>query len=365
MLRVHILTEGFVSPNGRAFLFPLIVHRRALREAGIRWHGFTAVGEALYDCDVLIVDSKFHRLRWIPDETGVIAEFQRFKARIDRVYYFDTTDSAGWLQTALLPIVDGYYKNQLLRDRSHYLRPLYGHRLYADYYHRTQDVVDAEPEYSKPVDDRALLGKLGVSWKSGLADYALTGPLRMAIYGRLPVARLLRFPRRLVAPSAERSIDIQCRMGTPYNRASVAFQRREIGERLADHVPTTKLRRCKYIQELASSKIVVSPFGFGEITLKDFEVFLTGGVLLKPDMSHLETWPDLFRADETIITHRWDLSDLTERIDAALADHRRRIEIARAGQTRYWRYTGVEEAPGIFCKWLQEILAVAPTPQAA
>ena len=35
-MTVHVLSEGFVTPNGRAFAFPLIVHRGALAEAGIR-----------------------------------------------------------------------------------------------------------------------------------------------------------------------------------------------------------------------------------------------------------------------------------------------------------------------------------------
>jgi len=35
MLRVHLLTRGFATPNGRAFLFPLVVHRRALAQAGL------------------------------------------------------------------------------------------------------------------------------------------------------------------------------------------------------------------------------------------------------------------------------------------------------------------------------------------
>ena len=30
MTTVHILSPGFTTPNGAAFLFPLIVHRRAI-----------------------------------------------------------------------------------------------------------------------------------------------------------------------------------------------------------------------------------------------------------------------------------------------------------------------------------------------
>ena len=335
MIQVHVLTEGFVSPNGRAFLFPLIVHRQALRQAGIRLRYFTAVCEALFDCDVLFIDSKYHKSRWIADSRGIIDEFSRFKERIDRVCYVDTTDSTGQIQTELLPIVDSYYKNQLLRDRTLYLRPMYGHRIFTDYYHRSRGVVDAEPESSTAVGDPALLDKLAVSWNSGLADYSFLGPARMGLYGRLPISALLRFPRKFTQPSRARPIGVQYRMGMRYHRASIGYQRREIAQRLAARMATDKLPRRKFLAEMASSKIVISPFGFGEITLKDFEVFLTGGLLLKPDMAHLETWPDLFRAGETMICHDWDLSNLESVIDEALDNFPQYCRIAEAGQIAY------------------------------
>ena len=43
------------------------------------------------------------------------------------------------------------------------------------------------------------------------------------------------------------------------------------------------------------TKVVISAFGLGEIILKDFETFLTGGMLMKPDMSHMETWPNFMK----------------------------------------------------------------------
>ncbi|MEE9249911.1 MAG: glycosyltransferase [Alphaproteobacteria bacterium] len=338
MLRVHILTEGFVSPNGRAFLFPLIVHRRALTDVGIRWRMFHTVEDALYDCDVLIVESKYHQFGWIADTGGILAKFASFKERIDRVLYFDVDDSTGLIHPEVLPFVDAYCKAQLLKDRRLYLRPMYGNRIFADYYHRKYGVTDSAPVYSQPVADPALLDKLCLSWNSGLADYSLFGPSRTAMYQRVPFHPLLCFPRRFVAPSVARENDLSCRMRIQYSRASVAHQRRLITQRLAYRSPTGKVSRGRYFRELAQSKIVVSPFGFGEITLKDFEVFLTGGLLLKPDMSRLETWPDLFRAGHTIVVHDWDLENLEEVIDTVLENYSEYKEIAEAGQETYRRY---------------------------
>ncbi|MFQ5955879.1 MAG: hypothetical protein ACE5JZ_12510, partial [Kiloniellales bacterium] len=319
MRRVHVLSEGFVSPNGRAFLFPIVTNSRLLRELGLEVRIFTAPARELTDCDVLMVDSKVHRARWAGESQAVLDEFHGYAEKVRGLVYCDTTDSAGWLEARLLPIVRLYCKSMLLADRAGYGKPLYGHRIFADYYHRTAGVEDAHPEYSTPVAEPAQLAKLRVSWNSGLADYSLIGPSLMALYRWLPLKALLSPPRRFTAPSAPRSLDVSCRFAITYSRASVGWQRAEIRRRLGDLMPTEKLRRPAYFAELRRARIVISPFGWGEITLKDFEVFLTGGMLLKPDMGHVETWPDLFRAGETMAVHRWDLDDLRQVLDTHLA----------------------------------------------
>ena len=43
--------------------------------------------------------------------------------------------------------------------------------------------------------------------------------------------------------------------------------------------------------------------------------FLTGGFLIKPNLNHLETWPNLFVENKFFKSHKWDLSDLNEIID--------------------------------------------------
>ena len=121
-------------------------------------------------------------------------------------------------------------------------------------------------------------------------------------------------------------------------------------EILKDRLPTDKLSRKKYLDEIANSKICVSPFGLGEITLKDFECFLRGSMLLKPDMSHMDTWPNFFEKDVTYLSHSWDLDDVEEKIDWALSHEKDRIEIARAGQNRYIKHTISKVAPQLFAE---------------
>ena len=358
-MRIDILTPGFTTPNGRAFLFPLVVHRRALAERGLELR-FVAGADRVRDADAVIVDSKFHRDRWASDGEGVLREFETLKGRAGRLFYFDTSDSSGWLMSTLLPLVDGYGKAQVLRDRRRYLSPIYGHRLHADFAHRQFGIEDDTPEVSTPVSDPTLLAKIFVTWNSGLADYSPLGPLRMALRRRVPLDPLLRYPEPVASPSRPRPSPVSCRFGVDYPRASVAWQRRRVREMMGAQYDTTKLPRRAYFRELETSRIVISPFGFGEITLKDFETFLTGGLLLKPDMAHLETWPDLFRVDETMATHRWDCADLEDRTAALLADAPHARRLAEAGQDTYRRFTASAEAGGRFADHVAAIFAPAP-----
>ena len=74
------------------------------------------------------------------------------------------------------------------------------------------------------------------------------------------------------------------------------------------------------MKELRQSKVVLSPFGRGEITLKDFEVFLTGGMLLKPSMEHMDTWPNFYTDGVTYQSHNCDLEEKIHWAPASTGD---------------------------------------------
>ena len=112
------------------------------------------------------------------------------------------------------------------------------------------------------------------------------------------------------------------------------------------------------MKEIRQSKVVLSPFGRGEITLKDFEVFLTGGMLLKPSMEHMDTWPNFYTDGVTYQSHNWDLTDLQERIDWALDNNQEVQTIAAEGQQRYLRYTSGTSAAEMFTEHFTDVLSV-------
>ena len=86
---------------------------------------------------------------------------------------------------------------------------------------------------------------------------------------------------------------------------------------------------------MRESKVVVAPFSWGEMSMRDFECFVSGGVLIKPNMSHMETFPDYYKEGETYIPVDWALSDLHEAVDRVLENYDDYIEIAIEGQKRF------------------------------
>lgn len=78
----------------------------------------------------------------------------------------------------------------------------------------------------------------------------------------------------------------------------------------------------EYYKKMYDSKIILAPFGFGEIAPRDLEAAVFGSVLLKPSMSHVETSPNIYIENETYISCKHDFSDLNEKIDYILSDYK-------------------------------------------
>lgn len=356
-MRVNVLTPGFTTSNGSAFLFPLFVHKLALRDVSVEIHIVSRDDEKLADCDVLAIDSKEFRSDWSTKETQTLEHISGWSERASKVIWFDTTDSTGTLQSAVFSVVDKYLKSQILSDKSKYTSRIYGGRIYSEYYHETQGIDDGDAE---AVDDPITaenVEKLGVSWNSGLADYSTYGPWKIELFRRLGWEWILRHPGVLQDVGVDRKNDLSARFGSTYSRATVRRQRESIREMLTSRLDTRKLNRRGYMRELMASKVVLSPFGWGEITLKDFEVFLTGGMLLKPSLDHMLTWPNFYEKGKTYLAHDWDLSDLEERIDWAVDNDQERREIAAEGQRRYIDFTSGSAAGEKFASHFLEVVS--------
>lgn len=98
-----------------------------------------------------------------------------------------------------------------------------------------------------------------------------------------------------VTDNAGRDIEVHARLGL-VSQLSLAHHRQLILNKIGkdQRFISGEVGQRQYNNELVRSRIVLSPFGWGELCFRDFEAVFSGALLMKPDMSHLETWPDVF-----------------------------------------------------------------------
>ena len=357
MIKVNILTLGPDSYNARAFLHPITFNLDLISGRKIDLGFHYEVSKSTAECDLLIIDSKFFKT-WYLNRSGEMYNLLESFGKSTKVFYFDTTDSSGYLLGDVLPFVEGYFKHQVLRNKEDYLKPMYGRRPFTQFYYEHFGIKDSEKneEFFIQLEDKSHLDKIKVFWNTGLANYSFSGDMLGKLYKRLPFKIFVRYPRVFNEPEKSRSIDVQCRVNTNYSKETVSYQRKQICNILSSKLQTNKLNRYSFFKEMANSKIVVSPFGLGEITLKDFEVFITGGLLLKPNMNHMETWPDFYKKDKTYIGFNWNLNDLEETIQNILENYTNYISVAKQGQEHYKHYVESEEGRNEFVERFLSII---------
>lgn len=351
MTIIHILTPGFTNPNSAAFLFPLYMFRRALKDSGFTLRFFTRQHPALGDADRVLIEAKALAQDWNQGRGADILGRLRQRAP---VIWCDQSDSTGTFFGQVLPHVDKYTKAQLLKDPGNYRNNYYGDRIYTDYYHRKHGLTDDLQYHYAPPQNEQDRAKISLSWNSGLMHYGVLRPYAMTLWRYCPV--FLRFSQAFTPPGAPRPHMLSCRMGINYPRATVRYQREKLREMLARYVLTDKLSHRRYLNELRQTKLCLSPFGYGEITLKDFEAFLCGTALLKPDMSHMTTWPDFYEKGVTYAAHGWDLEDVEAVIENLLENEDKRLSIAAAAQERYRDYTIGKDAAARFVDHFKTVI---------
>jgi hypothetical protein len=83
---------------------------------------------------------------------------------------------------------------------------------------------------------------------------------------------------------------------------------------------TEKMPFHDYVNNLWDSKILLSPFGMGELCFRDLEAMTFGTVILKPSHKKVDTLPNIMMDGETFISCEYDWADLVEKIDYILGN---------------------------------------------
>ena len=127
-----------------------------------------------------------------------------------------------------------------------------------------------------------------------------------------------------------RDIDIMCSVSTTYG--SYYKFHRSLCLDTIKKLPSTvkkelrKLDKKNYLKTMCNTKICVSPYGLGEFGFRDYEAIYCGALLIKPDCSHVETWPNIYQGNQenpfkTYIPCKRDFSDLNQIIQHILANY--------------------------------------------
>ena len=256
---------------------------------------------------------------WIdktPDDLRAVVSLLREKYPKARLAFLDPCAPADLrFGEAIGSLVDLYVKKHLLRDRGAYDRPTNGDTNLTDWYGAYFDDVLPPVHFKLP---------------AGFMDKVLVGPSFVTAPYMLP-----RFHAVARAPvGGARRYDLHARLGgmgtkSWYERMRTQALDRVRGLKNVSVTPQTYVNKRAYMRELAQSRICFSPFGYGEVCWRDYEAVYSGALLLKPDMSHMETTPDVFVANETYVPIRWDFEDLDDAVAAHLSNESRRLEIAR------------------------------------
>ena len=338
MLIINILTQKNENQNTISFLHPLLRHRKKFLDRQICLQFFTLIEPQIFECDILIVSNKWRDKlgHWKNDITALCSTA---KEKGIKVIYADRSSTPGSIDRFALDICDVYTKPTFFTDLSLYDTDIHSNRLFSEHIKREFNVVDNRCVYEKPIRGPLLAAKLRPSWSVGLGNFSL---LSLIFSHRVPFPFLetmshMRY-EKLTSVYSSRKLEVSCRMNIRYSQATIEFHRRMCQKKISGYCETERVRIFRYKNELKNAQIVISPFGTSEINYKDFEVASAGSCLVKPSISHIQTWPPLFEENVTYTPCNWNFDDLTEVVRSLLADRDRRIYLADQLQNRYKKY---------------------------
>jgi len=365
---INIFTSKTIIPA--YMVYPIRYCRKRLLDRGYNINFYYKPVKKMFSCDTLLLLSK-PILEYVKEKKIIIESpsptidlLLMARKYTNKIIWMDTSDSTGVTHFELLPYVDLYLKKQLYKDKSFYSKEFYGGRIFSDFYHENFGISDSSIFQQYFPLQKEFEHKIGLSWNIGLGNM-------FNAFDRFSELRL-KFPRifdngyniRFYSTSIDRPIDIFIRTTTNLNRETIAFHRKEMIKRLDEIIKENNLigstrgkwlSNKEFIQYMKQTKTMPSPFGWGELGVRDYESFIYGSALLKPDMSFMETWPSIFNAGETYQSINLSFNNLKSAILELLEDDNKRIQIAKNGQEAY-RNSISPEGMERFCDWfIQQI----------
>ena len=334
MIKINILTNIFDSKyldlyyGYWKFFF---IYENDLNDLNFKINFFFNLSDKFLDADYIFINSRnFPQKNNFVDLEKLIELSKKNK----NIIWFDMRDSAGTTQFEVLPFVRKYVKkNGLFKNLDLYNNNLKGGRYYTDYYINNYNIKDdVEYEYSKL--DLKYKNKLIMGWNIGVEDYFdfinftkfhyLHEFINFKFFNKRTYSYLLKNYQEWKQDHKKKVISTV--MNTSYNRNSISFQRKLFKKKILN----TKYKECisdlgdlgkkrlslkDYYKLMQSTKIIICPHGWGEIGNREFLATKMGVAFIKPDMSYINTWPNIYIKNETYIPCDLDFSNIEYLID--------------------------------------------------
>ncbi|NBC65101.1 MAG: hypothetical protein GVY07_05475 [Bacteroidetes bacterium] len=336
MIKVGIITFQNGYNRGACDFYPLIKWKRELSYRNIKVNFFGShQDKKLFKQDVVGVDHRYYRELAVvknrySDRRFIVDIMDKLRSKDIKVILFDNGDGAGGRQWDLIKHVDLLVKKQVLKNREDYTLNdgVFSYMPFTRAYKLSANKIESNlkhrSSYSPCPPDQ--LHKIKLGWNIGMKDYRY---FPFSKYYPIGTSRLINKLYQNPAfedPENERKFDSVFRGKINYGKDNYAYQRNKVVELFElDQNPNLitggTITKNKYLKELRQSKICVSPFGWGEVCYRDFEAILAGCLLIKPDMEHLETYPNVYKKNETYIPIKWDMSNLEEKLNDAIFNY--------------------------------------------
>lgn len=226
-----------------------------------------------------------------------------------KIIFFDHYDQSSSPFFKLLDEVDLYVKMKLFKDLNLYKEDYEGGYIFTDYMHKHSFLELGDWNFGSKVSHNQL-DKLMVGWN-------LSSMNSLSRYSRYP---LLSLRSRL----SKKTNDIVCRLSISGGDENTSYYSKHRSmclnelvkfknkRRVIENIDGSKVSFSEFNNEIRKSHLAISPFGWGEMTDRDFRIINHRTLLVKPDMSHLTTEPDIYVNGETYVPVEWDFSNLEE-----------------------------------------------------
>lgn len=312
--------------------------QKELKELNLEIKFFNRLSKKFLDADYLFLNSRSFKSR--NDHVDLLSLKKIYDIN-NNIYWFDMRDSAGTTQFEVLPFVKKYIKKQLYKDQEVYFKNLYGGRYYTDFYHNRFNVKDYQ-NYIQTKLNRKFIQKVTLGWNIGVAqifDYSKYSRfdywkeyLKFKYFNKKNFEMALNFNN-----NNYNKTDIVCLMNKNFKRETVAYQRKKLHQ----FIDKSKFKNCIYNQRfnkkdylkiLKNSKVSLGSYGWGEVCYREFEAIRCGASFITADMSNIDTWPNIYKKNETYLPYSLDFSDITDVINEILNNHKLREKLIKNSQ---------------------------------